>query len=400
MTRDMPIARMAGVAAAGALALWVSVGVTLNLTLARRMPALSEAWWPVGVTAKVVRGRSLLDAGPLPPAVIARAQSDLRTAARREPVNTYALSTLGALADLQGNKRQAQTLFRLSEGVSRRNALAELWLIEDAVGRGSIGEAVRHYDRAMRVSIDSRQILLPVLVSAAKQPAIAEDLLPLLARRPLWWKDYLEQLAAIGDDSAVMAASLQAITPDLRNAEERTLAENVLRRMVALKDDRRAVLAANRLEGRSGQTRSLRGGDFEHDDGVLPFAWWLRDEGNVRAYRDTVPDGTLGLWIVTSGETSGGAAQQLIGLPPGRYALSGSVGGVPVDPLARPSIVVSCSSGVTLSRFALPPSPGDGRGFKFAFVVPRAACPTQWLTVFTAPAADTSVWLDAMTITR
>jgi hypothetical protein len=307
---------------------------------------------------------------------------------------------LGALADYRNDKQQARTFFRLAESMSRRNIMAELWLIEDAVERNNISDVIEHYDRAMRVSSGSRAILLPVLLAAASDLAVMTDLRPVLAQRPLWWKDYFKRLAANGENTKVMSVSLDAIKLDLRNPEERVLAENVLRRMVTLKDERGAILAANSLEGRPGSTRSLLDGAFESSDGILPFAWWLRDENNVRTYRDIVPNGSLGLWIVTNSDMSGGAAQQLIGLSPGRYTLSGSAGSVPATPLAQPTIVMSCGNGAPLTRFSLPPSTEGGRGFRFQFDVPSANCRTQWVTLLTAPAADTSIWIDNLAIGR
>jgi hypothetical protein len=400
MSPSLKLARVAVILAGGALALWIATGVTLNFTLARQYPSFVDRWWPAGVSAAVVEGNNLLASTSPSLEAVERINVRLHAAALREPVNTYTLSTLGAIADYRKDRQQARTFFRLAESASRRNIVAELWLIEDAVERGDISEAIGHYDRAMRVSIDSRASLLPVLLSAASDPAIMKDLRAVLVQRPLWWEDYVQQLAANGEDTTVMSISLDAVKPDLRDPAERGLAENTLRRMVALKDERGAVVAANRLEGLPGSIRSLRDGNFETADGVLPFAWWLRDEENVRTYRDTVPNGSVGLWIVTSGDTSGGAAQQLIGLSPGRYTLSGSAGDVPTNPLARPAITMSCGNGSLLTRFALPPSDEGGRGFRFQFDVPPTGCQTQWVTLLTAPATDTSVWIDNLAISR
>jgi hypothetical protein len=399
-SRNATIVRNVVIVLAGALTLWIATGVTLNFTLAGRAPDLVRSWWPAGVTPKVAIGRSLLTDERLSPATQSATRAMLRDAVLREPVNTYALGALAAITDYMNDKKAARTLFRLSESVSRRNIVTELWLIEDAVERESVGEAIAHYDRAMRVSIDTRATLLPVMLSAASDPAVLKEIMPVLAQRPLWWKDYMQRLAASGENTTVMAASIRAVRPDLGDPEEAILTENILRRMIALKDERRAIRVANDLEGTPGDTRSLRGGNFDVPDGVLPFAWWLRDEGNVRTYRDTVPNGSQGLWIVTSDDTTGGVAQQLIGLSPGRYTLSGAAGDVPSDPMARPAIEVSCGNGMKLTRFVLPASGEQGRGFRFSFTVPPAGCATQWIGITSASAADTSVWIDNLAIAQ
>lgn len=392
--------RVAAILLGGAVALWIAIGVTLNLTTAKRAPALAERWWPVGVTAKVAEGQRLLAAGERSEAVLDQQRAHLRDAALREPVNTEALSTLAAFDEYRKDNARARALFQASEAVSRRNTLTQLWMIEDAVARGRVDEAVRHYNRAMLVSNDVRTILMPILVEASADPAILKEVLPLLVRRPLWWKEYMLQLGTSGNSAAAMAAALRVTRLDVRNAEDAALAQVILRRMVALKDGPAAILAANRLEGLSGTTRPLREGGFETPGTIAPFAWWLRDEASVRAYRDGVPNGSIGLRISTSSGASGGVAQQLIGLGAGRHILRGQAGGVPSDPTSRPAIDINCETGKPLMHAVLPPSGKDGGNFQYAFDVPAIGCPLQWVTIVTAPAVDTDMWLDNLATTR
>lgn len=399
MFRAPMLLRTMAILIGGALALWIAIGVTANFTVARQMPAGVRSIWPVGVMAKVAEGRNLLSADPQPSIVtIDRVRATLRDGALREPIDTQALGILAALDDLRSDHARARSLFRLSEAASRRNRLTEMWLIEDAVARNQIGEALVHYDRAMRVTIDLRPQLLPVLNGAASTPEILNALVPILRQRPLWWKDYLQFLGENGSDTRVMAAVLASTRPDITRSDERVMSENVLRRMVATNGEREAISAANALEGIAGSNRSLRGGDFDTVGGILPFAWWLRDESNIRAYRDTVPNGTLGLRIETSSDTTGGVAQQLVGLPAGAYILSGVVGDVPADPISRPAITIACGNAKPMARFTLPASPETGAAFRFRFVVPAANCATQWVGIVTASVGDTNIWLDTIKI--
>lgn len=334
---------------------------------------------------------------PAPAASIKRQRAIVRDAVLREPVNAEGLSILAALADARGESRQARTLFRLSEVMSRRNRLAQFWLIEDSVNRGDIKEALRHYDRAMRVSGDAATILMPILVGASSDASVLSALLPTLAQRPLWLTGYLNQLATSGTDPAVISAVLRVAPPDIRNDRGRYLAENLLRRMIALKAGGAAVVAANRLQGRPGKTRSLQGGNFEVADDILPFAWWLKDETSMRAYRDDVPNGGSGLRIETGAGSSGPVAQQFVGLGPGRYTLQGSAGNVSQDTSTRPAIDIACDNGSSLAHFVLPASPENGGRFRFVFDVP-ANCAVQSVLISTAPAVDTNIWLDDLSI--
>lgn len=401
MTKGLAVIRPTAILVGGAIALWIATGATLNLTVARQAPAFVEAWWPAGVTAKVAEGQQqLASLSKLPKAAVDRISAGLRDAALRDPTDTDALSTLAAFEESRSGTNRARPLFEASEAVSRRNTLTELWLIEDAVRRGGVDDVIKHYNRAMLVSNDARALIIPVLGKASSDPSVLKELLPVLARRPLWWKAYILELGKDGDSAATMVAALRATRPDMRNPEEASLAQLVLRRMVALKAGPAAVLAANSLEGLSGSARSLRDGGFETPGNALPFAWWLRDEGSIRAYRDTVPNGSTGLRLSTSSGSGGGVAQQLIGLRPGRYGLQGQAGGVSSDRTARPAITIACETGTSLIRAELPQSGDEGRGFRFAFEVPQTGCPLQWVTIVTAPAVDTDAWLDNLAITR
>jgi len=399
MARGARLLRTVAILIGGLLTLWISIGITANFTIGRQTPALMRVIWPAGVTAKVTEGRELLVASPA--ASVGRldqARHTLRDAAVREPINTLTLGTLAALDELRGDHDRARLLFGLSEAVSRRNRLTELWMIEDAVARGNIAEALTHYDRAMRVSIDLRPTLLPVLNAAASDADVRKALVPVLRQRPLWWKDYIQLLGTSGRDPRVMATALYNVRPNIMQSDERILAENVLRRMVAIQGDREAARVANALEGINDTTRSLRGGDFNGTSGILPFAWWLRDESNIRAYRDIVPNGTTGLRVETSEDTTGGVAQQLVSLSEGDYILSGVVGDVPADPANRPAITVTCSDNRPITRFVLPPAPHNGAPFRFRFTTPGAKCATQWVNILTASVGDTNVWFDSITL--
>ncbi len=401
MTKSLAVIRVTAILMGGAIALWIATGVTLNFTVARQAPAFVEAWWPAGVMAKVTEGRQQLTSlSKLPKAAGDRMIAKLRDAALRDPTDTDALSTLAAFEENRTGTNRARSLFQASEAVSRRNTLTELWLIEDGARQRRIDEVIKHYNRAMLVSNVARALIIPVLEKASSDPIVLKELLPVLARRPLWWKAYILELGKSGNSATTMVAALRVIRPDMRNPEEASLAQLVLRRMVTLKAGSAAVLAANRLEGLSGSTRSLQDGGFETPGNALPFAWWLRDEGSIRAYRDMVPNGSTGLRLSTSSGSGGGVAQQLIGLRTGRYGLQGQAGGVSGDRTARPAITIACETGKSLIRAELPQSGDGGRGFRYAFNVPATGCSLQWITIVTAPAVDTDAWLDNLTITQ
>ncbi|NNG52784.1 hypothetical protein HKX05_05410, partial [Sphingomonas sanguinis] len=85
--------RIAAVLGGGAVAMRVALGVTMDFTIARKTPAVSQRLWPAGVTGRVAEGRDFLAGNPTRAQVLA-GRERVRDAALREPVNTHALSIL------------------------------------------------------------------------------------------------------------------------------------------------------------------------------------------------------------------------------------------------------------------------------------------------------------------
>ncbi|WP_157081315.1 hypothetical protein [Novosphingobium naphthalenivorans] len=392
--------RVGVVLVGGVLALWISIGVTLNFTIAERYPDLVHEWWPDGVTPTVVSAGRVLSSPSPSAASVVQTRASLRAAALREPVSSYALGMLGAVADFQEDEAQAQAFFQSSEAMSRRNLLTEMWLIEDAVSHGDVSEALSHYNRAMLVSTKSRKTLLPILVSATSEPDVLANLLPMLAQKPLWWKAYVNEMGASGKDPAVMSAAVLALKLDLSDPEQKSLIERVLNRMIALNDEKGALQTANDLEGRTEAYRTIQDGEFDQAPGLLPFAWWLSQDSNIQAYRGKVPGGGEGLWLETHDDTGGGIARQLIGLEPGHYLFSGIFGDQTSDAVNHLAIELSCRQGGRLRNFNLPSTKEIRQSFRFEFDVPLSSCHTQWVKFRSVLGGDNKVWIDKINIKK
>jgi hypothetical protein len=385
----------------GALVLWIATGVTLNFTLGSSQPEIALAMWPDGAVAKMALSQRVIKDNQRQPVQVARSLALAREATLREPGSGKPVALLAALADLEGDKLRARELFGLSEQLSRRDLLAQAWLIEDAVQRGRIDEAVTHYNRALAVSWDIRPQLLPILTQAANDPEIRRSLIPVLAKRPDWWTDYMAVLVASSSSADALEISARAVRFDVNAPEELGMAEAVLRKLVVLKAYPQLLRLIAGLDKQGTRERLLRGGDFEAPEGIPPFAWWFRDSDGVRVYRDTVPGGSLGMWIeADAGAAPGGSAQQLIGLGPGRAVLSGVVGNVAAERNSAPRINIVCPNGASIGDFALPASGETGRPFQFKFDVPAENCLVQWVSLATPAAVDVKVWLDNLKISH
>lgn len=383
----------------GLLALWIAVGITLCFTMGDRIPKVALAWWPAGNLPKIALGAEFMVSNAPATSGVGHLRQMAKDATIREPVDSHALSLLATIVDYAGDRNNARKLFSLSEAISRRNSVTQLWLISDAVDRGDVAGAIEHYDRALRASLELREVLLPILVDAAGETQVRDELLPVIAKRPRWWQSFVTTLSGQSDSPELIGGTLRALNLDIRDSQERALAEQLLLRLVAIKAYGEAARFANALEGMPPGERTLRGGAFETEEGVLPFAWQMRDEGAVRAYLERVATDSVGLRLTASAGSSGRVAWQMISLGAGVHFLSGVAGGVSKERLSQPWIEIVCVDGESLGRFSLPPGPDtEGVSFRFPIEVRKGDCDVQWLNIMTAPAVNTEAWVDNLTI--
>jgi O-antigen ligase/tetratricopeptide (TPR) repeat protein len=387
----------AGVVVAVALG-WLAIGVT-QAAVDGRMRPNQVAWWPLDADAHANRAARVLESGArIPPAALAGATADAQAALQREPVNAVAARTLGLLAARRGNEAQANRLMRYSEMLSRRDLLTQLWMIESNVQRNDIGEALRHYDRALRTSDGARDLLFPILIDAAASPAVTPQLGRLLAARPAWWEAFVTRLVTEGRSPMAIEAIILATRLDPAIAGERSLLGAAVNRLTQLGDYQRALDLYRRAGGTGNAL--VRNGNFEADNRFAPLDWVLGDSlGAGGMMQPGLPGGGRALLMVVEPGSSGGTvARQLLVLPAGAYrftALAGRVSGED-----RPRITLTCvRSNAALFDLRLPASGPGGQTIGQDFTVGGAACPAQWLIIAASqPTGDEGPWIDRISV--
>ncbi len=129
-----------------------------------------------------------------------------RQALRADPLNASAIRLLAYVTELLPNGQpRARRLMALSEQASRRDVLAQVWLIEDAVNRGDVGGALVHYDHALLVKPGMAGMLIPVLVNAISEPAVRAALVPYLRADRAWTRPLLSVAVSKSEDPAAVA---------------------------------------------------------------------------------------------------------------------------------------------------------------------------------------------------
>lgn len=305
-----------------------------------------------------------------------------RRALLADPTAVEALIVLGSQAQLRGDLAQSDRIFAYSTALSRRELNPQIRAIEEAVNRGDIADALRHYDIALRASHNTASIFYPTLSAALSEPRIREELLRILETQPVW------------RDAFVAYAANIAIEP------EGTIALFREGRDVGLEPDYNlraslvnALVTRGRVEAAWDYYRS-----FHSEDGVALPRDRSRDpefvlQAGTRAAFDwqVTDDSRLGTAILNEGESglldfavtpgaSGVLVSQMQVLSPGSYRLVGISRGVEQPVRSRPYWALTCGEGRELGRAILPNSAQDGGRFTGRFIVPQG-CSVQTLAL-------------------
>jgi tetratricopeptide (TPR) repeat protein len=388
----------------GCALLWLSLANATALVLGKKNPALVMR---LGLPSAETKALLALSIATNKPAMdqLPQARQLAQAALRREPVNATAAVALGLIATVENKTDLGRKLIDYSEHVSRRNGFAQLWMIEDRVARGDIPGALNHYDRAMSVSPALRPTLVPILVQASADPAIARSLAITLSHRPLWWTDALTPIIYQGPAPAVtLPIMLHQLKLRSGNDQERTLLSAAMRRLA----DAGAFSQAEALYQEAGgrpptRGNNVRNGGFEEDGLLAPFDWDLHVEAGLSATVQLREGGGRALFLSTDGEHQGEMARQLLLLKPGRYRLTAIAGDIAGDHFERPQIRLLCAAAEphAILDVRLGAASAAGARSQSDFDVPASNCVGQWLVIVSGmseQALQSDPWIDQVTI--
>ncbi|WP_374944503.1 hypothetical protein [Sphingomonas sp.] len=339
--------------------------------------ALAVAPWDA--RAHSLRAERAIADGSLSAAAVASARADALAALRRDPTLVASWRTLGLVAASHGDGAAAARLFAVSERRSRRDLLTQIWLIEDRVQRGDVVGALRHYDIALRTNPSGHDTLMPILVAAAGQPAVAPALGRLLRSRPPWAENYYYRLSQAIPDAQVMAGMMEVARRGgpLPNAE--TIAG-----MIPTLVERRDYVAALRLASvLSGTTvrmpKGVWNGDFAAENRYPPLDWAVAQADGFGGEARGTAAGGHALVAFAASENSGTVARQILMLAPGNYRLATRFARTD-----RPPAVlrwrVACAQDPKAPLVDAASDPARAKTGSWTFRVP-AGCAAQWLSV-------------------
>lgn len=372
--------RAAGIVAAAAVLGWIAQASTISTVMGARRLETTLAWWPSG-SIGLAAAASQFSVMPQTPAQLAESESLATRALSRDPTNVIAARTLGLVYARRGNQPVSDRLLHYAEALSRRDLATQLWFIESSVQRNDIDEALRHYDRALRTSRRARDVLLPILVRAAADPAISDPLARLVAQRPPWWSAFMNALTDRAPSAAALDRFVRVSRLDQSNPGDRNKLAAALDRMIGLGAYRDAAqLYATFGNPIPAGPERVRNGGFEEEGGFGPLEWRYANEPDLAGVRAASPSGAA-LTVTASPGANGEVARQLLLLPPGRFRLSYRTGNLRSDQSTRIALRLVCANSGREIANAPAAASGAGAANHQDFAVPADRCPAQQLVV-------------------
>jgi hypothetical protein len=346
-----------------------ALGVALNDGIARQQAARARFAADMGGDRSVALPQSVPDA----------AVRLAREAYRQEPLATTAIAIMGIDIANRGRAGVGRTVVDAAAAMSKRDALAGIWLVGDYARTADVALIVDRYDIILRTNMAARPVLLAQLAQALQNSALIAPLADKLAERPNWSADFW--------------ISVSDTSPALRNAallRESLAARGGYRfdsdrdsRLIAKLADNGDFGEAIRLfdaiagSARRQGSEQIRNPDFSTGSLAGPVDWQLVSTGDFGAMIDP----RAGILSVSSiSQSPAVVARQLLDLRPGRYRLEvemqQAVDGQPL------SIAMACQQpDVAVANFQQPVSTGR---MTRDFIIATGSCRYYFLDVVSA----------------
>lgn len=307
-----------------------------------------------------------------------------RAALGSDPTAISAVWALGVNAQIAGDIAGARRLFAYAQRLSRRDLDTQLWAIEDAVGRGDVGGALRHYDIALRISKQAAPLLFPVLLSALSDPPVQVQLARILADQPPWGGGFINFVVEASADPRLTAQIFSTFRSNGVGISDP--ASSALIDKLFTENHASDAWAYYRVIRSSVNQRQSRDPAFTADSEVPTVFDWKTVEDSIASTVIVHEGDTHYLEFTVPSGTDAALVRQAQVLPTGNYRLEGRSTGIDQPEGSRPYWTIACSDGRELARVDLPDASQAEGAFSGRFTIP-AGCSTQMLTL-TAPATQ------------
>ncbi len=339
VTKSLPFALAPG---SPDLALWLSPGNPAALVskaealrerlLAQTISALEAQ--AAEETKGAASTEPALAANPSPGSAAEKTalRDEIRDLANRaiasEPLNATAFRLLAEVTD---DSARVRTLMQAAVARSRREAMAQFWLLLDGLSRRDPGTAIRHADMLLKTRPSLSSYVISYLGQMAGDTRGRKLLIEELAKGPKWRLAFFSSLPRLVTQPTIPAELITALRETGQPVSDQELAPYLNH----LLQTNHAELAYDTwLQGLSGDQLAsaglLNNAAFGHQLTGLPFDWQIARGKN--AIVEVVPlpgqGSQKGIHVsFGNGRITFPDLGQVVHLPPGRYRFSTRIRG-------------------------------------------------------------------------
>jgi hypothetical protein len=394
--------KLAIFAAAGIWLSWRVLVLGVADVTERPDPGVALAWRPQQSTAlAILAARQFDDAKSA--ADLAGAEGLARRSLALQPLQSPAVRVLGLASALNNQVQRTYQLFSLAEHISKRDAPAQLGLLDRALRMADYPAVVSHADALLRVNPDERPFLIPALIEASADSRAVAPLADHLSARPDWRPQFLTRFGAESTDPETPFLVFQRLNAGAAPATDDEIAPYFARLVAAgLYQDAYRRWSALYAPNRVPSVAQPYDGAFVGLPGPPPFNWILADgEADLGGQDDA--SSHRGLHVTYDASSAHNPARQLVVLSSGDYELSGDVLFDTPPDTDQIGWVLKCVAGdEVLADVRLNGAPEHRLHFSGRMTVPASKCAAQWLTLDTradGDIEDMSVWFSNLKIT-
>lgn len=311
-----------------AVGAWLAFSLAVSGVTRKRDPQTALKFVPMEATALAGRADQLLFAALKAPSREVRALAV--EALRQQAINPPALRALGYYASAHGQEPLARQYIRLAAHQSPRDSAAQFWLIQDAVMRGDVNEALQHYDIALRTRPATQNLLFPILLGAIDEPAIRKALTPYIRTDRLWVQTFM----GYANNTSTNLPALVALVVESGGLGNPTAAQGLnlelLTRLVANKQFSEARRLYEAMPGaRAELLVDLGFHESDRDGRFGPMGWQIMNNPESGGSFTLDGRGTTALSVFASPATTTRIASRLLYLQPGLYDFAARLTGAP-----------------------------------------------------------------------
>lgn len=253
--------------------------------------------------------------GALPDTIPAASVDYANRAFAIEPLAVQAPRIIALSRASEGRQEDARRIMRLLPPLSKREAVANVWLSQDYARLGEDAKAFEYFDMTLRVSEGSAPLIIPPLVAGLEQEELREPLARLLRARPAWETDFW--LEAVRRPEIAEPAMRLRMELGRQQGEALAVDRGLIRNLV---DEGRFADAQAYFRFLTGKPAAPDlDFPFERTPAFPPLDWELLTDGD---FSSAIEPPASRMLISAAPASRGVVARRLVMLEPGSYRTS------------------------------------------------------------------------------